>query len=98
MQSSQPAASPLGILLIVTAIYLVFKSPNKLRTLGRMVIVFVATVLLFIIPGAILGMGGPQALGRIGGLVGLLTAVIAGWWHMRSLRRASGEKPGTPSS
>ena len=39
-----------------------------------------------------------QALGRIGGLVGLLFAVIAGWWHMRSLRRASKEPSGTPSS
>jgi hypothetical protein len=59
-----------------------------------MVIGFVVTVLLFVIPGAVLRMGDPQALGRIGGLVALLVAVIVGWWHMRSLRRA--KTPGTP--
>ena len=34
MQTAQPAASPLGILLLVAAIYLVVKSPRKLQTLG----------------------------------------------------------------
>lgn len=97
MSASQPAASLLGILLLVAAIFLLVKSPKKLQTLGRMVIVFVVTVVLFIIPGAILRMGDPQALGRIGGLVGLLIAVIAGWWHMRSVRRASTEASGQRS-
>ena len=54
MQMAQPTASPLGILLLVAAIYLVFKSPKKLQTLARMGIAFVVTVLLFIVPGAIL--------------------------------------------
>jgi succinate-acetate transporter protein len=94
MPTSQPAASPLGILLLVAAIFLVVKSPKKLQTLGRMVIAFVVTVLLFIVPGAILRMGDPQAWGRIGGLGGLLIAVIAGWWHMRSVTRASTETSG----
>lgn len=93
MQSTLPATSPLGLLLIVAAIYLVFKSPKKLQTFARMIIGFAATVLLFIIPGAILRMGDPQAWGRIGGLVGLLVAVIVGWWHMRSLGKASKETP-----
>jgi hypothetical protein len=96
MQSAQPAASPLGLLLIVAAIYLVFKSPKRLQTLGRMVVGFVTTVLVFIIPGAVLRMGDPQAQGRIGGLVALLVAVIVGWWHMRSLRRTSKESSETP--
>ncbi|MGD0698045.1 MAG: hypothetical protein ABSA41_18000 [Terriglobia bacterium] len=73
------------------------KSPKKLQTLGRMVIVFVVTVSLFIIPGAILRLGDPQAWGRIGGLVGLLIAVIAGWWHTRSVTRAGTEASGRPS-
>jgi hypothetical protein len=89
MQTSQPAASPLGILLLVAAIYLVVKSPKKLQTLGRMAIAFVVSVLLVLVPGAILRMGDPQALGAIGGLVALLVAVIAGWWHTRSLKRGS---------
>ena len=91
MQSTQPATSPLGILLIVAAIYLVFKSPKRLQTLGRMVVGFIATVLVFIIPGAVLRMGDPHAQGRIGYLVALLVAVIVGWWHTRSLRRTSKE-------
>ncbi|HXN00048.1 MAG TPA: hypothetical protein VN982_16390 [Candidatus Dormibacteraeota bacterium] len=98
MQTSQPAASPLGILLLVAAIYLLVKSPKKLQTLVRMVVAFVVTVLLFIVPGAILRMGDPQAQGRIGGLVGLLIAVIAGWWHMRSIKRANKESSGQPVS
>lgn len=96
MQSTLPATSPLGLLLIVAAIYLVFKSPKKLQTFARMIIGFVGTVFLFIIPGAILRMGDPQAWGRIGGLVGLLVAVIVGWWHMRSLGKASKETSKTP--
>ncbi len=98
MQTSQPVASPLGILLLVAAIFLVVKSPKKLQTLGRMVIAFVVTVLVFIVPGALLRIGDPQAWGRIGGLVGLLTAVIAGWWHKRSLTRANTEASGQPRS
>jgi succinate-acetate transporter protein len=77
------------------AIYLVVKGPKKLQTLGRMAIAFVVTVLLFIMLGAILRAGDPQALGAIGGLVGLLVAVIAGWWHTRSLKRDS---VGTPET
>jgi succinate-acetate transporter protein len=98
MQTSQPAASPLGILLLVAVIYLLVKSPKKLQTLVRMVVAFVVTVLLFIVPGAILRMGDPRAQGRIGGLVGLLIAVIAGWWHMRSIKPANKESSGQPAS
>ncbi len=85
MQTAQPVVSLLGILLSVAAILLVVKSPKKLQTLGRMVIAFVVTVLLFIIPGAILRMGDPQAWGSISGLVGLLIAVIVGGRYTRSL-------------
>jgi succinate-acetate transporter protein len=94
MQASQPVASPLGILLLVASIYLLVKSPTKLQTLLRMVVAFVITVLLFIVPGAILRMGDPQAQGRIGSLVGLLVAVIVGWWHIRSINRAHKESSG----
>ncbi len=89
MQTTQPTASPLGILLLVAAIYLVVKSPKKLQTLGRMAIAFVVTALLIMVPGAILRRGDPEALGAIAGLVAMLAAVIAGWWHTRSLKRGS---------
>jgi hypothetical protein len=79
--------SPLGILLFVAAIYLVVKNPKKLQTLGRMAIAFVVTVLLIMVTGAILRRGDPQALGAIAGLVALLVAVIAGWWHTHALKR-----------
>ncbi|HTF23202.1 MAG TPA: hypothetical protein VK937_04705 [Candidatus Limnocylindria bacterium] len=94
MQAAQPVPSPLGILLLVAAVYLVVKSPKKLQTLGRMAIAFVVTVLLFIVPGAILRMGDARALGTIGGLVAMLVAVIAGWWHTRALKRTSAETSG----
>jgi hypothetical protein len=89
MQAAQPVSSPLGIALLAAAVYVVVKSPKKLQTLGRMAIAFVVTVLLFLVPGAILRMGDPHALGAIGGLVAMLVAVIAGWWHTRALKRAS---------
>jgi hypothetical protein len=98
MQTLQPAASPLGILLLVAAICLIVKSPKKLQTLGRMLVAFVVTLLLFIVPGAILRMGDPHAQGEIGGLVGLLIAVITGWWHMRSIKRANTKTAGQPGS
>ena len=78
--------------------YLVVKSPRKLQAPARMGIAFVVTVLLFIVPGAILRMGDPQAWGRIGGLVGLLLAVIAGWWYMRSMRGTNTEVSGQPGT
>lgn len=98
MPTSQPLFSPLGILLSVVAIYLLAKSPQKLQTLIRMAVAFVVTVLVFIVPGAILRMGEPHAQGKIGGLVGLLVAVIVGWWHMRSMKRAGKESPGQTAS
>ena len=49
----------LGILLLGAAIYLLIKSPKKLQTLGRMLVAFVVTLLLCIVPGAILRMGDP---------------------------------------
>jgi hypothetical protein len=91
--TTQPTASPLGILLLVAAIYLVVKSPKKLQTLGRMAIAFVVTALLIMVPGAILRRGDPQALGAIAGLVAMLAAVIAGWWHTRSLKRGGAGTP-----
>ena len=91
MQMTQPTASPLGILLLIAAIYLVVTSPKKLGTLGRMAIAFVGTALVTMVVGAILRRGDPQALGAIAGLVAMLGAVIAGWWHTRSLKRGTTE-------
>jgi hypothetical protein len=98
MQTSQPVGSPLGILLLIAAIYLVVRSPKKLQTLGRMGIAFVVTVLLVIVPGAILRRGDPQALGAIAGLVAMLVAVIAGWWHTRALKRGNPETAARPDA
>jgi hypothetical protein len=51
-----------------------------------------------VVPGAILRRGDPEALGAIAGLVALLVAVIAGWWHTRSLKRGSAGKAERPDS
>lgn len=90
--------SLLGFVLFIAAIYLVVKSPKKLQTLVRMLIAFVVAVLLSIIPGAILRIGDPRAWGQIGGLGGLLIAVIAGWWHIRSAKAARMDGPEKPPS
>lgn len=94
--TSQPSASPLGILLLIAMIYLVVVSPKKLRTLGRMAIAFVITVGTIIVVGAIVRKGDPEALGRIAALVGELAAVIAGWQHTRSLKRSSPQPSAPP--
>jgi succinate-acetate transporter protein len=98
MATFHPVPSPLGILLLLAAIYLIIKSPKRLQTLGRMALVFVVTVALFILTGLVLRIGDPEAWGRIAGLLGLLTAVIAGWWHTRSMKRASAEVSRQPRS
>lgn len=97
-RGAQPATSPLGILLLVAAIYLVVTSPKKLRTLVRMAIGFVGTALLIMVAGAILRRGDQQALGAIAGLVAMLAAVTAGWWDTRALKRDGGGTPEPPSA
>jgi len=98
MQTSQPATSPLGIVLLGAAIYLVIKSRKRLQTISWMVGGFLATLLLFLIPGALLRIGDPVAQGRIAGLVGLLVAVIVGWWHLRTMGRTNKETSAQPTS
>jgi hypothetical protein len=74
MSFPPPATNPLALVLFVLAIVIVVKSPRRMATLGRMVVVFLLTVLLIIIPGAILRVGDPQAWGRIAALLALLTS------------------------
>jgi len=95
---TQPATSPLGIVLICAAIYLVIKSRKRLQTISWMVGGFLATLLLFLIPGALLRIGDPVAQGRIAGLVGELVAVLAGWRHLRQMRRTNNETSAQPTS
>jgi len=82
-----PAASPLGILLFIAAIYLIVISPKKLKTLVRVLIGLVGTALLIMIPTSLLRIGDPQAWGQIVAVVAPLVAVIVGWLHTRSLKR-----------
>jgi len=73
------ATSPIGILLFVAAVYLVFKSPKRMETAYRMVFAFIATALVVVcVPLFVLRIGNPEAWGRLAGLVGLLAAVIVG--------------------
>jgi hypothetical protein len=65
-----------------------------------MAIAFVVTVLLFILPSAMLRVGAPQAWRGISGLVGLLVAVVGllvavvvGWRYTRSLGRIRATAP-----
>lgn len=81
--------SPLGVVLLIAAVFLVIKSPLKGQMLVRMAATFAVTVLLCIVLSAVLRRGDPQTWGQVGGLIGLLAAVIAGWWHLRSVRPAA---------
>jgi hypothetical protein len=85
----------MGILLLA-GIVLCLTSPKKLRTLGRMVAAFVLTALLIMIPTSIARRGDPQMWGEMAAEIGVLIAVVAGWWHSRSLKRASQKKPEPP--
>jgi len=80
-------SSPLGLLLIIAAIYLVYKSPKRMQTVLRMVIAIVATEVLMSATVAFLfRVGDGKAWGGIVGLVSLLVAVIVGWLHTRSAK------------
>jgi len=81
--------SPLGILLLIAAVYLIVKSSQKTQTAIRMIIAFVVVVLICVGSNLLLRFGDPGAWGQIGGLVGLLVAVITGWMHVRSARSAT---------
>ena len=81
--------SALGVGLLSAVVYLFIRSPSKVQTLVRMVAAFAATVLLCIVLGAVLRRGDPEAWGRLGGLMGLFAAVIAGLLHRRPVRPAS---------
>lgn len=79
--------SPLGFLLLIAGILVLVKSPKRLQTSGRMAIGLVSALLLCLVPPALLQIGDPQAWGQLGAIVAL-TAMIPGWWHLRSLTRA----------
>jgi hypothetical protein len=85
----QPAMNPLpSLIFFVVAIVLIVKSPKRFQTLVRMVLAFIVTAGVFIVPNAILRIGDPRAWGRLTGIVAMLVAAIAGWMHVRSLRSA----------
>src|SRR5213593_4882502 len=96
MESGHPAASPLMGLLVLAGIAVFLSSPEKLRTLGRMAAAFVLTALLIMIPTSIARRGDPQMWGEMAAEIGVLIAVVAGSWHIRSLKRAARRKPEPP--
>jgi hypothetical protein len=96
MQSTHPTTSPLMGLLLLAGIILWLTSPKKLQTLGRMVAAFVITALLIMIPTSIARRGDPQMWGELAAEIGVLIAVAAGAWHLRSLKRAALQKPEPP--
>jgi hypothetical protein len=73
-------------IFLILPIVVFFCSPSKLRTLGRMVLSFVLTVLLITIPAAILRRGNPQMMVMIAGATSLSVAALVGWLHVRSLK------------
>src|SRR5215469_2914267 len=95
---TQPAISPLGIVLIGAAIYLALKSRKRLQTISWMVGGFAATMPLFLILGGILRIGDTMAAERIAGLVGGIVAVVVGWRHLRQMGRANNETSAQPTS
>lgn len=96
MPSGHPAASPLMGLLLLAGIVLWLTSPKKLQTLGRMASAFVLTALVIMIPTSIARRGDPQMWGELAAEIGILIAVTAGAWHIRSLKRAAQKKPEPP--
>jgi hypothetical protein len=96
MQSGHPAASPLTGLLLLAGIVLCLTSPKKLQTFGRMVAAFVLTALLIMIPTSIARRGDPQMWGELAAEIGVVIAIGAGAWHIRSLKRSAQQKPEPP--
>jgi uncharacterized membrane protein len=89
---------PIGLALWVAAIILVEKSPKKLRTLGLMTGVFVATATVFFRLGPTLRLSDAKTSGIIGVLMGLLVALIVGSRHIRALKRSPAKTAEEPIS
>lgn len=89
---------PIGLALWVAAIILVEKSPKRLPTLGWMTGAFLATVVVFLRLGPSLRMGDAKASGIIGGLIGLLVALIVGTRHIRALKLSAAKATSEPIS
>lgn len=83
MHITPPAIGAWSDILLLAAIYLLIKSRRKSQTMTWMLGGFFATFLLCFILG-LLRIGDPRAWGRMAVLIGLLVAVIAGWWHLRT--------------
>jgi hypothetical protein len=83
--TEETALAFLIFLALATAV--VYQSPKKLHTLGRIVLALVVTILLIIIPAAIVHRGNPHLMGSIAALIGFCVALVVGWWHVRSLKR-----------
>jgi thiol:disulfide interchange protein len=83
-------------LLLLAGIVLWLTSPKKLQTLGRMAAAFVLTALAIMIPTSIARRGDPHMWGEMAAEIGVLIAVAAGAWHIRSLKRAAQKKPESP--
>lgn len=69
----EPAGSPFLVLLFFAAIVVFLYCPKKLPTLGRMVLAFVATAQLIMIPAALARRGAPQMWGRMAFQISLAT-------------------------
>jgi hypothetical protein len=73
------------------------QSPKKLSTLGRILFGFVLTILLVIVPAAIVHRGNPQMIGKMAALLGFCVAPLVGWWHVRSLKRVANQTGSSPN-
>ena len=89
MPPSEAMVSPLMSVIFILAIVVFLYSPKKLRTLGRMMLAFVSTALLIMIPAALVRRGDPHMWGEMAAQIGILIALAAGWWHVRRLKRAA---------
>jgi len=84
----QPTGSSLAPLLSLVGVIIVLASPRKLRTLGRMLLVFIVAALAFLVLGALLRIGEPEMLGILIAQIAIGVADAFGLFHVLSLRRA----------
>jgi|GEM_PF-1757414 len=85
-------------IFLILPIVVFVSSPSKLRTLGRMALAFVLTVLLITVPAAIVRRGDPEMMGRIAGAISLSVAALVGWLHVRSLKLSAKQAGPVPTA
>jgi hypothetical protein len=86
-------APGLGPLLLLVGLIILLVSPQKMKTLGRMLLAFVGVAAVILMLGALLRKGDPELIGAFTGQIALGVADVLGLFHVLRLKRSRQSQP-----